>query len=309
MQSNWRQTIFSTRASRDVALALAVTFLVSTVLVMIDVNERFSAVASRHEHWQLDELPLALLVACATLTWFSVRRWHESRQEVTARLEAEQKIAQLLLENQRLLRHSLDLQEEEKRSLARELHDELGQYLHAARTESAALRLGSSDQFISDHAKNIEQALTHIQLVARDIISKLRPPALDELGLSAALEQLVRRQCETSTDIQCEFNIAREVDAVSGQVAINAYRIVQECLTNIVRHAHASQVNFIAKLEQNDLILEISDNGRGYPVPIVAGFGIEGIRERVDSLNGKLTMQSKFGHGVFVNVSLPFNKA
>jgi two-component system, NarL family, sensor histidine kinase FusK len=78
--------------------------------------------------------------------------------------------------------------------------------------------------------------------------------------------------------------------------------------TNIVRHAHASQVKFIAKLAQNDLILEISDNGLGYPVPIVAGFGIAGIRERVDSLNGKLTMYSEPEHGVYISVSLPLNK-
>lgn len=308
MQSNWQQSIFSTRATRDITLAVAVTFLVSMVLVVFDVNERFIAAASRHEQWQVDELPLVLLVAYAALTWFSVRRWNESRQEVTARLEAEQKIAQLLAENQRLLRHSLEVQEEEKRSLARELHDELGQYLHAARTESVALRLGSSDKFIGERAKSIEHALTHIQLVARDIISKLRPPALDELGLSAALEQLVLRQCETSVDIQCSFNIAREVDVVDGQVAINAYRIAQECLTNIVRHAHASKVNFMARLAQNCLILEISDNGRGHPVPIVAGFGIAGIRERVDSLDGKLTMHSEPEYGVFVGVSLPLNK-
>jgi len=305
----WRQLVFNTQASRDIALAAVVSILVSMVLVAFNINERFIAAASRHEQWQVDELPLVLLVAYAALTWFSVRRWNESRQEVTARLEAEQKIAQLLAENQCLLRHSLEVQEEEMRSLARELHDELGQYLHAARTESVALRLGSADKFIGERAKSIEHALTHIQLVARDIISKLRPPALDELGLSAALEQLVLRQCETSADIQCSFNIAREVDVVDGQVAINAYRIAQECLTNIVRHAHASKVNFMARLVQNYLILEISDNGRGHPVPMVAGFGIAGIRERVDGLDGKLTMHSEPGHGVFISVSLPFNKA
>jgi signal transduction histidine kinase len=309
MKMCWRQLVFNTQASRDIALAAVVSILVSMVLVAFNINERFIAAASRHEQWQVDELPLVLLVAYAALTWFSVRRWNESRQEVTARLEAEQKIAQLLAENQRLLRHSLEVQEEEKRSLARELHDELGQYLHAARTESVALRLGSADKFIGERAKSIEHALTHIQLVARDIISKLRPPALDELGLSAALEQLVLRQCETSADLQCSFNIAREVDVVDGQVAINAYRIAQECLTNIVRHAHASKVNFMARLVQNYLILEISDNGRGHPVPMVAGFGIAGIRERVDGLDGKLTMHSEPGHGVFISVSLPFNKA
>lgn len=297
-----------TQAKRDIALALIISLAVSLVLVVFNINERFIAGASRFEQWQLDEMPLVLLVAYAALAWFSARRWNEARQEVAARLVAEQKIAQLLAENQHLLRHALQVQEDEKRSLARELHDELSQYLHAARTESVALRLASDNHFITERVSNIEHALTHIQLMARDLIGRLRPPALDELGLSAALEQLMQRQCETVANLNNQHDIQRSVDHVDGQLAINAYRIAQECLTNVIRHSGASKVIFTAQIKHHQLLLEITDNGRGYPANFIAGFGLVGIRERVKGLQGKLKMHSEPNQGVQISVSLPLDK-
>lgn len=298
-------TAFRTRASRDIGLALLVTMAASMVLVVFDINERFIAGAARFEQWQLDELPLVLLVAYAALAWFSARRWNEARQEIAARLEAERRISQLLVENQRLLRHAMDVQEDEKRNLARELHDELGQYLHAARTESAALRLVSGDVLVAERAAGIEHSLTHIQLMARDLIGRLRPPALDELGLSAALEQLVHRQCEPIPGLNFKFDIQRGIDHVHGPVAINAYRMVQECLTNALRHSGASMISLAAAMQQGRLQLDIADNGRGFPENLVAGFGLSGIRERVQALDGTLEIKSEPGRGVRVSVSLP----
>lgn len=298
-------------------MAIAVIFvtLMSVLLVRFDFNERFIVAVASHEDWQIDEFPLVLLVIYAAMTWFSVRRWNESRQEINARIQAEHKVTQLLSDNQQLLRHALEVQEEERRSLARELHDELGQYLHAARTESAALRLISREPLVAECAVSLEQVLTHIQLVARDIISRLRPPALDALGLSAALEHLVKRQCETLAGLDCRLDIGREIDGVDSKTAINVYRIAQECLTNIVRHSSASCVDVVARIkpvnampqsgEIGVLMLEISDNGRGYPDAFVAGFGIAGMRERVQSLGGTINLHSQPHMGVCVSVSLP----
>jgi signal transduction histidine kinase len=142
--------------------------------------------------------------------------------------------------------------------------------------------------------------------MARNVIRRLRPSALDELGLSAALEQLVQRQCETA-NLSCKFDISRKLDHVTGTLAINAYRIVQESLTNVVRHASASHVVLIAKLEQRQVLLAISDNGQGYPKSLNAGFGITGIRERVEGLGGNINTQSEQGQGVKITVSLPLN--
>lgn len=297
------------QAQRDIGLALVVTLTVSAGLIGLDINERFIEGAARFEQWQLDELPLVLLVAYAALAWFSARRWNEARQEVAARLEAERQIAQLLAENQRLLQHALDVQEEEKRSLARELHDELGQYLHAARTEAVALRRMTADPLTGERAAGIEHSLTHIQLMARDLIGRLRPPALDELGLSAALEQLVQKQCDMASGLVFRVEISRNIDRAQPNVAINAYRIAQECLTNVIRHSGASIVTLVASIIHDRLHIEISDNGHGFVEPFVPGFGLAGIRERVEALHGQLEIDGMAGQGVCVRVVLPWRAA
>lgn len=298
--------LMQSQANRDVVLAVVVSLVALIVLIGFDVSERYILITLRINQWLLYELPSILLVVYIGLAWFAIRRWYELRLETATRMKAEQTITQLLDEKQQLLRHSFEVQEEEKRSLARELHDELGQYLHAARTEVAALRLATTDTFVAERACNIELSLTHVQLMARNVIRRLRPSALDELGLSAALEQLVQRQCETA-NLSYKFDISRKLDHVAGSLAINAYRIVQESLTNIVRHASASHVLLIAKLEQRQLLLAISDNGQGYPATLKAGFGITGIRERVEGLGGNLNIQSEQGQGVKITVSLPLN--
>lgn len=306
MKLSLQQPLMQSQANRDIALATVVSLVALMLLIGFDVSERYILIALRSNKWLLYELPSILLVVYIALAWFAIRRWYESRLETATRIKAEQTIAQLLDEKQQLLRHSFEVQEEEKRSLARELHDELGQYLHAARTEVAALRLATTDKLVADRASNIERSLTHVQLMARNVIRRLRPTALDELGLSAALEQLVQRQCETA-NLSCKFDISRKLDHVTGTLAINAYRIVQESLTNVVRHAAASHVVFIAGLEQRQVLLAISDNGQGYPETLNAGFGITGIRERVEGLGGNLNIQSEQGQGVKITVSLPLN--
>lgn len=298
--------LMQNQANRDVALAVVVSLVALIVLIGFDVSERYILITLRINQWLLYELPSILLVVYIGLAWFAIRRWYELRLETATRMKAELTITQLLDEKQQLLRHSFEVQEEEKRSLARELHDELGQYLHAARTEVAALRLATTDTFVAERACNIELSLTHVQLMARNVIRRLRPSALDELGLSAALEQLVQRQCETAS-LSYKFDISRKLDHVAGSLAINAYRIVQESLTNIVRHASASHVVLIAKLEQRQVLLAISDNGQGYPATLKAGFGLTGIRERVEGLGGNLNIQSEQGQGVKITVSLPLN--
>lgn len=293
-----------TQASRDLAIAIVVISISSAFLISLNVNERFIAFAAKHERWQLDEFPVVLLVIYIMLTWYSIRRWSEARQEITARQEAEEKITQLLAENQRLYMHAIEVQEDEKRKLARDLHDEMGQYLHAARTESVALRLSSNDNLVKERANSIEQSLSHIQLSTREMIGRLRPPALDTLGLSAALAQLVHQQCSTKK-LQANVDIASEIDQLNATVAMNVYRIVQECLTNIVRHANASQVRLTAKMQASNLNLEVTDKGGGYAGNQTQGFGLLGIRERVEGLGGKLQINSQPKQGVSIHVTLP----
>lgn len=288
------------------AIAVVLSILACWVLVALNAHERFTAFASRYEQWQLDEMLLLLLVVYTTTAWFSARRWRESREEVASRIEAENHISQLLLENQRLFHHSLSVQEVEKRNIARELHDELGQYLTATRAESVALRLASNDLSTIARASAIESSIMHIQFMARNIISRLRPPALDVLGLSAALEQLVNRQCEAMNLHDFQVDIQRKIDEADENIAINAYRIAQECLTNIVKHSGAKKISFKADITQQGLIMLISDDGIGFSTKShIDGFGLVGIRERIDALKGQLEIYSEPQCGVRISVTLP----
>lgn len=298
-----------TRATRDLLAASALGLLAGVLLVSVNASERYLAFAERHERWQVDEIPLLLLLSCVILAWLAGRRWQDARREVAARIQTEQRVRELLQENQHLLSHALALQEEERRSLARELHDELGQYLHAARAEAVALKLASGDPMIAERAAAIEHSLAHIAQAARAQIGRLRPPALDELGLAAALESLAERQFAPVAGLQWECHVDAAVDVLPPGLAINLYRIAQECLTNVVRHACASRVTLEMRAVPGGWLLQIADDGRGFDSVSAPGYGLPGIRERVEAMHGRLEILSGVGRGVRVRVMVPAAEA
>lgn len=300
-----REVAPGSRAARDLLAVSGIGLLAGILLVSMDASERFLAFAEHHEQWQVDEIPLLLLLTCAMLAWLAGRRWSDARREVLARMKTEHRVRELLQENQRLLSHALELQEEERRNLARELHDELGQYLHAARAEAVALRLISGDPMVAGRVAAIEQSLEHIVAATREQIGRLRPPALDELGLSAALESLIERQCAPVAGLQWECRISRELDSLPPHVAINLYRIAQECLTNVVKHAGAHRVALETVAVPDGLLLQVADDGRGFETPPARGYGLPGIRERVEAMRGRLEIMSQSGRGVRVRVVVP----
>ncbi len=294
------------RAMRDLVLAVVLGMLSGAAVLMFDTSERFIAFASMHEEWQLDELPLLLLTSSILLAWLAGRRWADAETALRAQIQAEHRVRELLQENQRLLCHALEAQEEERGNLARELHDELGQYLHAARAEAVALRFSLQGQALAERALSIETSLTHIAQATREQIGRLRPPALDELGLSSAIEYLLERQSMASANLDWSAQLTRDLDRLPPAVAIQVYRIVQESLTNVVRHAQASCVTVTATRQPNALILQVQDDGRGMQQPQSHGFGLPGMRERVESFHGRLQIHSVPQQGVAVTVHIPF---
>ncbi len=206
-------------------------------------------------------------------------------------------------ENQSLTRHGLKIQEEERRHLAKELHDELGQSLTALRVMTATAR--QAPERIQVISEQIDQILEHLQAVTRSMMRQLHPLVLSELGLKAALEELLAYWSERESTIRWRLNCPRQASNFPEQTAIHVYRVVQEAITNIVRHAQASEVDVVISEYPEHWLLVISDNGKGgASLESASGFGLRGIQERIQSLNGKLSLSSTH-QGTRLKVLIP----
>ena len=199
-------------------------------------------------------------------------------------------------------------QENERRAIARELHDELGQVLTALRMDAVWLceRLKLTDAKAGDRAlamcRLIDQTIDEV----RGLATRLRPGVLDDLGLLDALEWYIT-DFEKRTGIACIFKHG-EVPDVDGIGATAAYRIAQEALTNVTRHAAATQVQVSLRADRGILTLAVVDNGRGFdPKEIAAAecLGLAGMRERAGLLGGSLEIRSRLGKGTKVCFKLP----
>jgi signal transduction histidine kinase len=211
------------------------------------------------------------------------------------------------------LSDALAAAEFERRRWAQELHDETLQALGGLRLLlSSARRANDLDTFGSatDQAlEQIEQEITNL----RAIITELRPAALDDLGLAAALEALFERH-RTINDLQITHELELpDRDASAPQLTAGTeatiYRVVQEALTNVAKHAEATVVSVTARVEDASLLVEITDNGRGFVIETAnAGFGLTGMRERILAAGGHLTIKSSKS-GTTAVATLPLSQA
>jgi PAS domain S-box-containing protein len=210
-------------------------------------------------------------------------------------------------ERQRILsRKALMAQEEERRRLSRELHDELGQILTALHLEIDMLRnrAPSGLDFDKPNAM-VERAANEL----RHICKGLRPPLLDDLGLEPAARQLVDEFAErTSLSIELMIELNEGEGPLAKETAISTYRILQESLNNIARHANAHRVN-VAIIDQGDsLVLSIEDDGQGFDTSqseASKGFGILGMRERALLVNGTFDLRSTSLEGTRITFCAP----
>ncbi|MGC9196259.1 MAG: PAS domain-containing sensor histidine kinase [Syntrophobacteraceae bacterium] len=209
----------------------------------------------------------------------------------------------------RLLSASImNSQEKERTAIARELHDELGQVLTALRMDSAWLlkRLQGNDATGAERAQAMCRLVDKTIDDVRNIALRLRPGVLDDLGLIAALEWFAA-DFEKRTEIVCVFRHLN-VQRVDNIVATAAYRIVQEALTNVARHALASRVDVSLKRRGKLLLLTVVDNGVGFEVGKIdesEALGIAGMRERATLAGGALEIRSRPGKGVRMQCKLP----
>ncbi|WP_409524119.1 tetratricopeptide repeat-containing sensor histidine kinase [Nitrincola sp. MINF-07-Sa-05] len=191
------------------------------------------------------------------------------------------------------------VREEERKRIARDMHDELGQYLTTIRLEASTLRLLCQQQSsaIVERAQILSTLIDQTLKIARDIAVRLRPAALDMGGLSA-LEWLAE-EFTSRTGITCHTDISETQLKLNEQYLTAIFRIVQESLTNITRYAEASEVWISMTLHKRDLCLVIRDNGKGFNSGDIRAdaFGITGMRERAILLGGELVVASKPGKG------------
>ncbi|HET7633639.1 MAG TPA: PAS domain S-box protein [Burkholderiales bacterium] len=241
-----------------------------------------------------------------------------SMRDITERKQAEHRA--LELEKRRQITQLLQSRlEEERRGLARELHDELGQCITAIKSIGTSIaRQSAPDTPVHASANTIVSVAGHIYDVVHDIVGRLRPGALDTLGLADTLKDLVAVWASRHPEIEFRFELSGDVANLGEAIDIAVYRVVQECVTNTVRHAGASRVAIHVMRATADgepsaaLTIAIADDGKGMDVHAAVDstrFGLAGIRERVEALNGHFDIDSAPGSGVRVNVTLPLTAA
>lgn len=209
-------------------------------------------------------------------------------------------------ENNALALHSLQIQEEERQHLARELHDELGQSLTAIKVMTVTLQKIQADSALTPIADDICRICDHLLTVVRSMMRQLHPLMLDELGLKATLEDLLNHWASRHPELALTLDCPDTVDALPHAMTIQVYRIVQECITNVVRHAGASAATIRLQIDGAWLNVRVEDNGGGCePKTLVSGFGVSGMRARINSLNGHFSIQTRPQQGLSMTAAIP----
>jgi signal transduction histidine kinase len=211
-------------------------------------------------------------------------------------------------ELRRLSQHVVKVQELERRSISRELHDEVGQMLTGLRMELANLDGPAIQQSKIDSARLQEaKRLTERTLqCVRNISMLLRPSMLDDLGLLPALNWQAKEFSRRS-GIPVDVAIDGQVDDVPDDLRTCLYRVVQEALTNVARHARAKRIRLVLKRDAGSVSVAIEDDGDGFPPPRprARGLGLLGLKERVEELSGTVQIASAPGKGTRISVWIP----
>lgn len=204
--------------------------------------------------------------------------------------------------------HEVDVREMERKRIARELHDELGQMLTGLKMElSSLLRTSPPTESLTTNLLDMNRLIDEVLRSVRRISADLRPIMLDELGLKAALEWMSEEFEKRHGEISCMLWLDFEDDRLNSDISIATYRIIQECLTNVARHSSADQVGISIVCSNDDwLLIRVQDNGTGMSAEEHEGkFGLTGMGERAHALGGVFTLYSPPGEGVLVEVRIP----
>lgn len=223
---------------------------------------------------------------------------HRYRQRLEIELQARRELMEKLV-------HA---EEDTRKDLARELHDEIGQNITAIQIQSMLVKRTACGDATTLAAEQINQLAQRIHHSTRQLLRQLRPPVLDEMSLEKALHHLVQEFAFAERGILCRFTYDLPGQPVSDTVVFTLYRLVQELLNNICKHADASHVDISLTLQPHGVRLEVKDDGVGFTGDLNSGFGLQGIGERIRALGGDLTLEGRAGTRVIVNLPTLFQQ-
>lgn len=225
-----------------------------------------------------------------------------------------ERLAEMDADNRRLNEQLLTLQEQERSELARDLHDEVSPFLFAINVDVGNISRLAKDKPMAELpaiVDSISEAVEHIQQVVRNMLGRLRPIGLADFGLNAAIANMVEFWSRRHPDIDFQVTIAPDCDALGDLADKTVFRVVQECLSNAVRHGKPTAVKISvsrtgdAETGRHDVVAEVADNGSGIGESAGLGYGLLGMNERVKAMGGRLTIANMPDGGLTVTATLP----
>jgi signal transduction histidine kinase len=229
--------------------------------------------------------------------------------DISGKVKAEQELKQSHHQLRELSSYLENIREEERKHISREIHDELGQQLTLVKLDLLQMskKLKPEEEEMIEKMKQVDQLLAETMRSVRKIATQLRPSILDNLGLVSALEWQ-SREFEKNFGIRCIFESLLNEPNFSTKQSNALFRIYQEALTNIARHAGATQVDAVLSQEDARFVLEIRDNGKGFRMEDMPGkktLGLNGMRERALMIDGDFQIESAPGKGTYIHISIP----
>jgi signal transduction histidine kinase len=256
-----------------------------------------------------------------TLRLFELERQRQMNELSQARAEAQRRLTEEMAERERLqrelLRQAVLTQEEERQHIARELHDEASQAMTALSWKLAAVEQVLPNSHSEGHAEihkrigELRQLTVQVMNNLRQLTTRLRPAVLDELGLVPALIAYAD-DCSSHFPFIVDVEVTGQRRRLPSEIETTLYRIAQEALTNVAKHAQATRASIQLHFDEHEITLDISDNGVGMDVEAAQraaacgeGWGLAGISERVQLVAGTLDIHSALGNGTALNVRVP----
>lgn len=300
------------KAWQNILYLMEVCFIiVLTLCLLLYLSLRWILQPVRHTQKVLRQLEQGDL--SARVPTFHVQEWNQTGNVIN---ELASSLQETLDERKQLSLKLLHIQENERRHLCRELHDEFGQSLTGLRAIAYYLDEETRTHCpeLTEKIRQISKISQHMMELVKGLLFRLRPADLDELGLAESLHNMVDNWNSQHRGMHCELSTDKQTDQIPSAIAINLLRIVQESLTNIAKHASASEAYIQLQLltEQDSLSekrlqLAIQDNGnlKNCDSLIKPGNGLLGIKERICALNGELELQTSEYGGLEVTAMIP----
>jgi protein-histidine pros-kinase len=292
------------------SVAQSILTELDTRIVRLRSNSAYLVQLSRVAFATLGILTLALLAVAVRLLVKDFWRLEKARQEqASERHRLEQLVGERTTELSDLTTYLQTVIEQEKAELARELHDELGGVLTAAKMDLAWLqgRASAKEPEANVKLENLAKGIDEAMDVKRRVVENLRPALLDHFGLPTALKSYFEETCQKAR-LNCKAQVPEELEAIAPEVTIALFRVAQESLTNIIRHAHASNVELRFDADAANFRISIVDDGVGIEPSRLSGktsHGLVGMRHRIDMLGGRLTIGANQPKGTRVDVIVP----